>query len=384
MRWGSAVSSKASTEAAIEEVCHGVREQLGGSTPSVAFVFVSAHHAPGYRRLVRDLAEAFPSAVILGCSAGGVIGAGSEYESEPAVSVMAGFLPDVAVQPFYLRPDAVDATASPERWQAAIGVEPLLQPALVVLPDPFTAKVDDLLSGLARVYPGRPVVGGLVSGGRAAGEHALFVDGRVHRIGTVGVALYGDIEIEPLVSQGARPFGIPMKVTRTDGRLLHDLDGTPALQRAEQALRTLTAEEAALFQRQPLLGVSPGRPGGYLVRDVLGIDRSTGGLAVAYPLGTGDHVQFCLRDAESASSELDSLLAGSGDDTAAALMFSCLGRGERFFGRRDHDAEALRRRFGPIAAGGFFCNGEIGPVHGRPQLHGYTNSMALFRRRVWD
>jgi small ligand-binding sensory domain FIST len=29
--------------------------------------------------------------------------------------------------------------------------------------------------------------------------------------------------------------------------------------------------------------------------------------------------------------------------------------------------------------GGFFCNGEIGPVHGRTFLHGYTSSFGLFR-----
>ena len=29
--------------------------------------------------------------------------------------------------------------------------------------------------------------------------------------------------------------------------------------------------------------------------------------------------------------------------------------------------------------GGFFCNGEIGPVGGATFLHGYTSAFALFR-----
>jgi small ligand-binding sensory domain FIST len=37
------------------------------------------------------------------------------------------------------------------------------------------------------------------------------------------------------------------------------------------------------------------------------------------------------------------------------------------------------RADGAVPLGGFFCNGEIGPVGGTTFLHGYTSAFALFR-----
>jgi small ligand-binding sensory domain FIST len=62
-------------------------------------------------------------------------------------------------------------------------------------------------------------------------------------------------------------------------------------------------------------------------------------------------------------------------------LFSCLGRGKHLYGRPDHDTDAFRRHLGRVPLGGFFCNGEIGPVQGRTFLHGYTSSFGLFRAR---
>ena len=63
------------------------------------------------------------------------------------------------------------------------------------------------------------------------------------------------------------------------------------------------------------------------------------------------------------------------------LLFSCLGRGENLYGEADHDSRVLAEEIGPTALGGFFCNGEIGPVDGTTYLHGYTSSFGLFHPR---
>ena len=66
----------------------------------------------------------------------------------------------------------------------------------------------------------------------------------------------------------------------------------------------------------------------------------------------------------------------------AALLCSCVGRGEQLYGRPDHDSHAFLRAVGGLPLGGFFCNGEIGPVGGRPFLHAYTSAFGMFRRVV--
>ena len=45
------------------------------------------------------------------------------------------------------------------------------------------------------------------------------------------------------------------------------------------------------------------------------------------------------------------------------------------------DSGVFHELLGPIPLGGFFCNGEVGPVGGKTFLHGYTSAFALFRRR---
>ena len=67
--------------------------------------------------------------------------------------------------------------------------------------------------------------------------------------------------------------------------------------------------------------------------------------------------------------------------SAGALLFSCVGRGELLYGRPGHDSGAFHQALGDIPLGGFFCNGEVGPVGGKTFLHGYTSAFALFRRR---
>ena len=66
---------------------------------------------------------------------------------------------------------------------------------------------------------------------------------------------------------------------------------------------------------------------------------------------------------------------------AGALLFSCAGRGMGLYGQADHDSNAFRRLVGDVPLGGFFCNGEIGPIQNATYLHGYTSAFAVFREK---
>ncbi len=74
--------------------------------------------------------------------------------------------------------------------------------------------------------------------------------------------------------------------------------------------------------------------------------------------------------------------AGGSGPPEGALLFSCLGRGAWLYGVPDHDSDAFRRHVGAVPLGGFFCNGEIGPVEQHTFVHGYTSAFALFRPRL--
>ena len=98
-------------------------------------------------------------------------------------------------------------------------------------------------------------------------------------------------------------------------------------------------------------------------------------------------MQFHVRDAETSAEDLRNALAGYlrgvGDrNAAAALMFQCTGRGQYLYGEEGHDTDVFNEMVGSLPMGGFFCNGEIGPVGGSTYLHGYTSSFAIFRERT--
>jgi len=118
----------------------------------------------------------------------------------------------------------------------------------------------------------------------------------------------------------------------------------------------------------------------------MGIDNSTGYLGVGETLNEGQLIQFHLRDAKTSAEDLDNLLRkyrGSTTvmDGTGALLFSCLGRGKYLYGVENFDTGVFNQYLEGIPLGGFFCNGEIGPVSGTTHIHGYTSSFGIFAEK---
>jgi small ligand-binding sensory domain FIST len=392
MRWVSAVSTRDSLEAAVRETTDALTFALDGATPDLAVAFVSEQHQREYERLPALLRGRLAPRVLIGCSAGGVIGGGHEVERSAGVSVTAAVLPAVGLTPFHLESETLLAPSAPlPAWEAAIGVARVQQPAFLLLPDPFTFDAETLVAGLDAAFPTSPKIGGLASGGREPGANALYLGDAVYRSGAVGVALVGDIEVDTIVAQGCRPIGEPMFVTRADQNVLYALDGRPALAVLQDLVADANARDRQLFGNSLFLGVVMKeqelyRQGDFLIRNLLGIDGKSGAIAVGAALHTGMVVQFHLRDAETSAQDLEAVLARYQERPvprpAGSLLFSCLGRGVHLYGEPDHDTSAFRRHLGQVPLGGFFCNGEIGPVHGSTFLHGYTSAFGLFRSRA--
>ncbi|MBO19589.1 MAG: hypothetical protein CL732_03515, partial [Chloroflexi bacterium] len=200
----------------------------------------------------------------------------------------------------------------------------------------------------------------------------------------------GNIVVDTVVAQGCRPVGEPMRISKSDRNMLLELDGQPPMDVLRSLFHNLPKRDQELLGHSLFLGVVMDEfldapvQGDFLIRNVVGMDQSTGGLAIGEMLKEGQLVQFHLRDAETSSDDLQAVLgryAGENreNDIPGALLFSCLGRGEYLYGRPNHDSDLFREKMGTVPLGGFFCNGEIGPVSGTTFLHGYTSSFGLFR-----
>lgn len=398
MKWATAVSRKSSFEDAVLECAEDVRERLGPGPVTLALAFVTPHFAQFYGRLHEVLDGALGPRTLVGCSAGGVIGGGEEVEHLPAVTLVAARLPDVTVRPFHLGGATLpDLDGPPDAWEKLVGVGSADEPQFVLLADPFSARTQALLSGLDFAFPEAAKIGGLASGATSPGLNALFLDDEVHTEGVVGLALTGNVVVDTVVAQGCRPVGDLMQVTRSNGNVLQELDGRPALEALRDLFAGLDEEDRALAATSLFVGVlmdefnESGKVGDFLVRNIMGADGGTGAIAVGERLQEGMRVRFHLRDAKTSAEDLHAMLTGyergpaRKDDVSGALLFSCLGRGEHLYGEPGFDTRVFVEHMGDaVPVGGFFCNGEIGPVGGTTFLHGYTSSFGLFRPRPPD
>jgi small ligand-binding sensory domain FIST len=387
MRFSAGVSKASNPVEAGRALCAVVREQLAGSRADLACLFVSPHFAEHADALVRAVDADLSPRHLIGCTGEGIIAGAEEIEDAPAAALWAAELPAVTIAPVRLRARAGGDSLSLDHWPAK---EPRLfrRPTFLLLADPFSTPMDEVLALIANCYPGSPAIGGLAGGGREAGENRLLLGVDVFDEGLVGVSLEGPVAIRTVVSQGCRPIGDRFVVTRAEQNIIHELGGAPALEQLQKVFQGLSEEEQRLAQRALHIGLAMDERrnrferGDFLVRNLIGVDQRSGSLAIGDLPKEGQTVQFQVRDAQSATEDLHLLLASErlhrGHVPGGALMFLCCGRGAGLFGRPHHDASVLRERAGTIPVSGFFAQGEIGPVGGNNYLHGYTASVALF------
>lgn len=395
MQWANALSTRPSLEAAVADVVQRATSSL--SAPAdLGLVFISSAFASEYSRLLPLLAQKLAVPVLIGCSGGGVIGTtvegqARELEAEPALSLTLAHLPKVNVKAFHVvAEDLPDLDGPPNAWIDLIGVPPSPTPQFILLSASFYSGISDLLQGLDYAYPGSVTVGGQASGGMMSGRVGLFCNDRLYREGTVGVALSGNIVLEAIVAQGCRPVGKPYQVTKGDRNIILELDEQVPLLVLRDVIAELSEEDRALAQHSLFIGLAMDefkqclQPGDFLIRDILGVDPAGGAIAIGDRVRPGQRLQFHLRDAQASAADLEFLLQQhynqkSSQTAAGALMFSCVGRGAGLYGKPNFDSQLFQRYFRNIPVGGFFCNGEIGPVGGSTFLHGYTSVFGICR-----
>ncbi len=391
MKFASLLTTASKAAHAVAELGARLPEALGAS-PDLVLAFATPGLGPGAASIGHALSDAFPDAVVAGGIAGGVAGGGVEVEEGGALALFAASLPGVDVELVHVPSTATQTPheLSPEVVAEHLRADPAGLAGLLVFGDPFTCNAEALVGALDAVAPLVPKVGGLLSGGGERGRTALFRGREVHDGGALLVGFRGDIAMDAVVAQGARPVGEPMVVEEASGRLALRLDGQSALDRFRDVFFALDdSTRAAAASRGMLVGVRPGgADGDVLVRNILGTEPTRGGVAVGQAMRPGDVLQLHVRDAHAASEELHVLLQRHALRASApprgVLLVSCLGRGARFYGTDDHDTRAIRELLGDVAVGGFFAQGELGPVRGHTALHGYTSSLALFSRPEWN
>jgi len=383
-----AVSQDLNAQQAAQIVSRSVHDAFGGRGCDFACMFFSPHFSEDLPALVEIIHQNLEPRVLVGCMGAGVIGGTQEIEEHPGLVLWGLSHSNTKILPFHLIPKRNGEDISLEGWPELPEGLQVPQPFLLFA-DPFSTPIDELFALLDHHAPGSLAIGGIASGGMDEGESRLVLHDKIFESGVVGVAFQGGVELRTVVSQGCQPIGERYVVTKVERNVIQELGGIPPLERLEDTLKALGDDERQQAANGLQVGIAMDehraefRQGDFLIRGLLGADRQSGFLAIADFVQEGQTIQFHMRDAHAAGTDLHDLLsrerlAYPSHSLKGVLLFSCHGRGQRFFQNPHHDIAAVHQHLSSVPVAGFFAGGEIGPVGGKNFLHGYTASMALF------
>ncbi len=358
-----------------------IRETLE-CPPEIVLAYLTLNHdQPEFLRGMRDLLG--NEVRILGCSAQGVMGLGATSEEGyvagalglggEGVEIVAGHVEEIALQTFE-KGVALGRTMT-DRLSG--------KPKVAVLHyDPLCgADMDVFLAGLDSVLQ-CPIVGGASSHFHGPMRKTFqYFDGEVMSHGAVAFALSGQVTPELAITCGGSPVGLEMTVTKSDGPVLLELDGRPALevwQEITSAGPPHADHTAALAVGVPAEG--PSEPGEYLMRAAFGVDAKRGGVVLQVGIRQGAKVMLHHRTVEGVlegTRRMGATLRGrlQGKTIRAVLGFECGARTVPFLGAESTRIEngLLQQTVAERAEWiGLLCWGEIYPVGGRTGFHNYT------------
>jgi small ligand-binding sensory domain FIST len=388
MPFAAALSTHPELTQALEEVCSLTQDRLGGA-PDLAIVFYSSQHLAQADDLVAEVRQRLTPRILLGCPGEAIVGNDREVENGPALALWLGrWTKKIELTPFHLVHEETPDGHSLLGWPYELADADPAGSLLLVLADPYSFPVDAFLAEVNEAHSGLRVVGGMASGAAGRDRCRLVLNERVLERGAVGVLLRGAVAVRTVVSQGCRPIGTHMVITKARDNIILELSGRPPLAQLQQIWQESSDEDRELMRH----GLHIGRVmneyrgefqrGDFLIRNVIGLDSTSGALAITDRVRVGQTVQFQVRDAASADEDLHALLqmdlSAHAQRPAGALLFTCNGRGTRLFPEPNHDAGVIRSEAGAVPLAGFFAAGELGPIAGQNFIHGFTASVVLF------
>jgi hypothetical protein len=255
----------------------------------------------------------------------------------------------------------------------------------------FTANFDDFLAGLEGNLPSERFLP--LWGGGAGNDFNLraptfqYCDDEVISDGVSYALLSGKAQAGWAISHGCIPIGGERKVTRSQGHVIYEIDGKPAVEVLKEYLPDTHAltDDRDSMRYAITLALSFRAPSyikdeEYVVRGIPSVNLSEGSIIVQTDVQEGTSLWFSSRDKEKISIGLDRMARQikeqlEGDQPKLVLHFDCASRGKMMF--RDQEKLQILKRFrqsvGPdVPWAGFYAYGEIGPVEEHNDRNLYT------------
>ncbi len=333
-----------------------------------------------------DLAETFPRSVMLGCSTAGEV-LDSTIDDGTVTVAVAQFEHTRITKAVAHLPEAAGSFMAGESLARQLDAPDLR--AVFVLSTGLGVNGSELVRGVnSRLGPDVIVTGGLAGdGSRFARTWVLGWSGPGRELATA-VGLYGDrIQVGHGSKGGWDIFGPERKVTRSEGNILYELDGKPALELYKRYLGDLAAGLPATGLRFPLALRETPESDKQLVRTILAVDESDQSMTFAGDIPQGWMAQLMRADfdrlitgAEDAARMAWAVQDGSVGDVLA-IAISCVGRRMVLGEAAEEEVEATLEMLPEgTRQVGFYSYGELSPyASGACDLHNQTMTLTTMQ-----
>ncbi len=332
---------------------------------------------------LHELSKRYPAARIVGCSGSGEILGTHVQDDSLCVTATRFRKTDVAL--------AYTEVSQPEdSYDAGVRIAKQLRKpglrAVFIISEGLSINGTDLVRGVnSSVDESVVVTGGLAGDGTAFENTWVYVDGQVRGKTVAAVGFYGDALRVSHGSQGGwDSFGPRREVTRSEGNVLYELDGKPALALYKTYLGDKAADLPASGLLFPLALTGGGSEDRNVVRTLLDVDHEQQSLTFAGDIPQGSSVQLMKahfdRLIDGADSAASMAALDVHDSNSLAIAVSCVGRRLVLGERTEDELEAVAARLGDdTAITGFYSYGELSPVaNGRCDLHNQTMTLTVF------
>ena len=388
IRAGTGFSENSSFEKAALEAATKALDQAGFSKANVLLLFAAVGEFSQWPGVLKKLKALTGTEAIVGNSAYGVLTEKMEIEQRPSVAAMALEGAKETFLPFLI------LNLQENNFQAGANLAHALHhsetpPSLaMIFPDAFSFQHGPFFDGFESENGFTPLVGGCAS--EQGGEEKTFqwMGGELEVDSVSGIAFGKPLDFEIGITQSCQPLGEPLRITRSQGNMIFEIDGRPAYDIFLELITQLHFEDTREVFHRLFLGLPIANfqtefaRARYLVRNIMGVNARKGVVACASQVEEGDYVTFALRDPLKAKEDLVLMLQDLHDKARGrvprfGLYFNCCARGTSLYGTPGEDMALVREYFPHLPLAGFFTFGEIAPVDHVNHLHHYSGILTL-------
>jgi hypothetical protein len=354
-----------------------------GRAPDAAWLFCSPDD--GLEEFLQGVNDTVGADVLVGCTTDGEISSAGLTLSS---AVLGGIVCDQIV--FHAASVTGLGSLSEERGRELGEKLPPGVRYVQVFSDGLTGNGSAILRGLhAGLNSSIPIAGG------AAGDAGRFIKTRQFHgrklltDSAVAIGFSGDFLVGTGVRSGWLPVGVAKKVTRSEGNIVYELDGQPALEVYRRFLGKHADKLPAVGVEYPLGLIDEsgdvGESDYHLLRAPMSVNAEDGSIAFAGEIPEGSSIRLTLGDHSSilqgARQAAEMALEDIGNAVPAMVfLYSCMARKIVLGMRTQLELERVKEVLGiglPVL--GFYTYGEYSPVRrgGPSLLHNETATVSV-------